>query len=210
MGNSGLLITPVAELSEDRTLYVGYSYFGAEQRQFVPRSSSGLESSASRTIFANLTFLPFLEMTLRVAKPYDAGQSLGIGDRSIFMKIRLLKEKGLRPGLSLGLHDVLSSFGAYFQTNYLVASKSFSLSGDWSVHSSLGYGMKFKNTNEGYLLGLFGNTSLRWKQLQLVMEYDADQFNTGIKCSLFDRLFVNIGALNMKDFSAGGSFRMNL
>ncbi|MEM9921764.1 MAG: YjbH domain-containing protein [Bacteroidota bacterium] len=211
LGNTGLMVIPTADLQSDRTLSFGYTYVHSEEVRYNFSKWPFTEGSAARVVYANLAFLPFMEATVRLTRPYAGKEELGLGDRSIFLRFRLLKERKYLPAIAIGLHDLISSPGGYFQSNYLVASKRWGVEEKVYYQASGGYGFKWSDANQGYLLGLFGGVRADWKFLSAVVEYDAEQLNAGLKAHFFKRhIYLNVGFLQLKHLSIGLAANLRL
>lgn len=107
-GQPGLIDLPSAEMMPDGEVTGSYSYFGGTHRR-------------------NLTFqvLPRLSATVRHATIADWGEpgdpSEDLTDRSLDLTFQLLREEGWRPGVAVGLRDVLGT-GTY-SSEFIVATK---------------------------------------------------------------------------------------
>ncbi|MEL6926034.1 MAG: YjbH domain-containing protein, partial [Bacteroidota bacterium] len=161
--------------------------------------------------YINLGFLPFAEINVRLTRPYGDNsddQELGIGDRSYNVRFRILKESEKWPAIAIGFHDLFNA-SSYFNTNYLVLSKQFS----WrklTIGTSLGYGYIFGEPFGAYLDGIFGSASVQWKNVEALLEYDAEYINFGARAYFFEHLQVQIGLMNFKALmgSVGWTFRL--
>ncbi len=200
LGNTGLIHTPSAYLSKDRTLSLGTSYTPADYALVDWRDRG------DKVFFANIAFLPFLETTVRVTKPVGSKNEFGIGDRSIYLRLRLLKERKYLPSLVVGAHD---AFGiAQHPASYIVASKSISINTDWSLQTNLGYGRNFTDNRRSYLNGPFGGITASWRFLAAVIEYDSERLNAGLKTMLLDeRLCLNLSFMGMDALGGGMSYQ---
>ncbi|HHH49826.1 MAG TPA: hypothetical protein ENK52_02475, partial [Saprospiraceae bacterium] len=202
MGNAGFIVSPTANISADRYISVGL-HLVHEKAGYT--SYSKQEQSAEQVLFTTIGFLPFMEVTLRLTKPFGKQEprgKYGLGDRSIFLRMQVLKEKEKLPAITIAAHDLFSTV-SFFNTVYIVGSKHFELGANFIAHTSLGYGTRLRETRAEYLQGIFGGVSIQWKNLQAIFEYDANQFNTGLKCHLWKKVFLQASALDMKYLSGG-------
>ena len=203
-GHTGLIITPSAYLSPDRQLAFGYGYIPDE----FSLIEEGTFTQGDHIYYLNIGFLPFIETTLRLTKPVNSRNLYGIGDRSFFFRINVLKEKRNLPAITIGLHD---PFGTGLNnTSYLVASKSLQVSTNSNLTVSGGYGTRLSEIFDAknyYLTGFFGGVTYSWKEYSIALENDTDQFNLAIK-SIFwkERLNFQAALLGMK--SVTGSIGM--
>lgn len=123
-GSTGIIDLPSAEMQPDGQVTASYSQFGG----FVRRNFS-------------FQALPRVEMSLRYStihnwdRPNDPTYDLF--DRSLDMRLQLLKEGDFLPSLTLGFRDLLGT-GVY-SSEYLAATKSF-LNDDLKVTAGLGWG----------------------------------------------------------------------
>ena len=98
-GNTGLATIPTARLQEDGTLSFGFSYFDKKHQQYF----EGTKDFGAA--YVNLTFLPFLEVVMRVNRPIPYHSTYTV-DRFPMLKIRLLKEKKYLPAVAVGMVNV--------------------------------------------------------------------------------------------------------
>ncbi|MFK7983610.1 MAG: hypothetical protein AB8G86_26775 [Saprospiraceae bacterium] len=94
LGNTGLAFVPTAYITPESQISLGFSHLPKEVA-FVTRSK--MDGVGEHVKFLNLGYLSFLEITIRLTKPYGTENTFGIGDRSYFFKIKALKEKNIDP-----------------------------------------------------------------------------------------------------------------
>lgn len=193
LGYSGSAIIPSAYLGADRTLNIGFTHLPVEQA-FQPYGTD--INKDARLLFANFSFLPFMEITFGINKPYNV-KDKGLGDRTIITRFQLLKERKHLPAVLVGLHDTFTK-SSFVNTNYLVLSKTFSPNKGWAIISHLGYGIKIIDAKDHTLLGIFGGATLHWKFLGVSIEYDADRINTSVKLNIKDRVYLKATLLDNK------------
>jgi len=195
LGYSGLLYTPNAYTAPWGNLYSGFTHFD-KNAAFTFEAGEKNE----RSFIANLGFLPFAEFTLRLTKPYNSrAKNYGIGDRSISGRIQLLKEKKYLPAILIGTND-LAAVSSFFNTNYIVFSKTLHLKTIY-FNSNIGYGVKLNDARRHYLQGVFGGVQARWRSTQLLIEYDADQWNIGTGYTYKQLLYIKAAFIDMQHFS---------
>ncbi len=135
-------------------------------------------------------------------------------DRMINGKVILIKEKEKFPQLSFGMQDAVGT--RYHNCTYLVATKNLKLYKAFNCLVSLGYGSKLSDLALGdatdhNFIGFFGSSEIAYKnRLVLMGEYDARNFNTGLKLALADWLNFNLTLLKLQYPSAGLSFKITL
>lgn len=214
-GYTGLIMTPTAYLHEDGTLLLGAGYTPSTYAVIDPDQAGEL------SYYANLTFLPFLEIVLGATLPDDFIGIRGIGDRKGIIRVQVLKEgeNNWRPSILIGLHDPFNSARAVyggggnqnFNTNYLVLSKKLKFKKYWSTDFHLGYGVSWQEVLNKHLIGLFGGVSFNYKDMVMTMiEYDTEKINCGIKLKLFNSLYLTGALLDMKALTGGINFKIFL
>lgn len=190
LGYSGLIFTPSAYTVPWGEIAVGLSHFHEETAfTYDLGLTPDIGLRKERTLFLNIGFLPFAEFTVRLTKPYDStDKNYGIGDRSISGRVQLIKEQRHLPAILIGAND-LSSESSYFNTNYVVFSKSLSHK-NLLLQGNIGYGFKFIDSKKHYLQGVFTGAKAYWKQIYLLCEYDAENINWGMGYNLKNHLSV--------------------
>jgi len=207
-GHNGQLITPSAYLPEDRTFRVGYGHLSKDAAFTLLSQQKGVGDGIA---YVTLGFLPFMELNVRLTRPYGDNTDnteLGIGDRSYAARFQLLKETEKLPAIAVGFHD-LFNLSSYFNTSYIVASKSFSFS-ELKFTGHLGYGHIFQEPFGSYLKGVFGAATVQWKYLEGMIEYDAENINVGIRGNILDQIQINIGLMNFQSLIAGVSWQIKI
>lgn len=198
LGGRGLVKTPSAYVTADKELNVAVTYWTA--------GSSQLDFSKDRRVgdkiyWINIGYLPFLEVSIQVTKP-DHEDHFGIGDRSIFMKLNICKEKEHRPAISVGLNDPFGN--GYYHAAYAVASKHIIVGKTTYLELTMGYGNRINTAQNYYLEGAFAGAALNFKFLSANVEMESKQINLAAKATLFKKLYLNVAVLNGK--ALAGSF----
>lgn len=207
LGYSGNIIIPSAYLGADKTLNVGYSHLPMEA---AFQEYSGIHQKDARLLFLNMSFLPFMEVTFGLNKPLDfEDDDIGLGDRTIIARFQLMKERKYLPAILVGFHDTFTR-SSFTNTNYIVLSKQIKLHKEWTISTHLGYGKKFKEAKDHYLLGAFAGANIKWKFLGALIEYDADRINVGFQGNLKNKAFFKVALLDNKYLSASASIRFLL
>lgn len=213
-GYTGIIYTPTAYLPKWKTIDAGFTHFNKETSFTY---LGGIE--AERAFITNLVFLPRVELTVKLTRPYSVvrpdyqpgsgrQRNWGIGDRSYSLRVQVLEEKDNQPSLVLGIQDPFANL-AFFHTNYLVASKKIPIN-EISILTNIGYGISLEDTNGDYLQGLFGGVQVSWKGTIANIEYDTKTLNMGLGYQLKERLFFNMALINVKYFSGNISYRFGL
>lgn len=204
LGNSGLTFVPTAYLNVDRSVGFGASYLPAAKAvQEYSRNDNLVEGIAS----FRLNYLPFLEASVRLTR--SKGE-LGLGDRSLFFRVQVLKEKEKRPALAIGAHDIFGQVPHYHSV-YAVASKRKRLGTNHLLNAHLGYGVSVKEeANNTHLIGVFGGIEYRYKVWASSLEYDGEDINLAFKFRCKNWLFIQANMLELKYFSAGLSLQFVL
>jgi len=202
LGMTGLIYTPSAYLPEWGMLDFGYTHF--HQKASLTFEAG---ESTERTFLTSLTFLPFMELSVKLTKPYNAPSELqyGIGDRSVSLRIQLMKEKKHLPAILIGVHDPFA-VQAFFNTNYLVFTKKYDLK-EVDLIGNLGYGFSIEETEGDYLQGMFGGVQLYWKDVNFLAEYDTDWFNIGLGYKIKKFLFLKAALVDGHYFTGSINLR---
>lgn len=203
LGITGLIFTPSAYMPEWGMLDFGFSHF--------PKDASFTFEAGQlpeRTFLSSMTFLPFLELSLRLTRPYsnEYNDGYGIGDRSISIRAQVLKERKKLPAIVLGIQDPFA-VQSFFNTNYLVFTKKYSLK-KIDIVANLGYGHSFEEDRRGdYLQGAFGGVQVYWKEVNFLAEYDTKQLNIGAGYQFKKMLFLKTALVNGRYFTGSINLR---
>lgn len=201
-GNTGLATIPTARMQEDGTLSFGFSYFDKKHQQYF----EGTKDFGAA--YVNLTFLPFLEVVMRVNRPIPYHSTYTV-DRFPMLKIRLLNEKKYLPAVAVGISDFAStsSWGTvHFNATYLVVTKKFA---DFDFH--LGYAPIIMKALYYQLDGVFGGVAFApHKSVRLFAEYDTRYVNAGIQYLFLKHFSINLTTLNFDSYAAGINFKVFL
>lgn len=162
-GVPGFIRAPSAEMLRDGAFCFGASYIPKEILNYTEHRRNAV------TAFASLTFLPFLELDLRLTRQLDLPKgATHTVDRSPVLRIRLHRETKTLPALVLGFHDLFSTIqegtARHFAATYLVVGKRLTL-GTWGLYPSLGYSHPLYANRQSEIEGWFGGIRLEWRQL---------------------------------------------
>ncbi len=202
LGMTGLIYTPSAYLPEWGMLDFGFTHYHKNAA-----FARGANEYAERSFLTSVAFLPFMELGLKLTKPYTTpvDDNLGLGDRSISIRTQLVKEGKHRPAILIGIQDIFSS-NAYFKTNYVVFTKKTKVK-QLDMVTSLGYGHSPEEALGDYLQGAFGGIQLYWKAVNFLAEYDTDQFNLGLGYQFKKMLFLKGALVDGRYFSGSINLR---
>lgn len=210
LGYAGLVYTPSANMAPWKTADIGFTHFS----RTISKTYNAGETS-ERSFLGSIVFLPFLEVSLKLTRPYqnetdqlrNGKRYRGIGDRSISLRVQVLKETARRPALAIGIQDPFPTNSDFFNTQYAVISKSFRRNG-LTLASNLGFG--YTSDDEAFLKGIFGGFNLSWKYLNLMAEYDTQYFNAGIGLHFKEIVFLQIAMIDGRGYSGNLNVRFQL
>jgi len=207
-GYTGLMVVPSAEIADDGELTAGVSR--------IPMLYTNWHPNRRTVMWGRMGFLPFLEAGGMFVRPdHYIG---GFGDRSVYLRVRLLREKGWRPAVTVGTQDFFAikqlkwetATAQHFGALYLVASRHDTLRGV-PLHFHLGYGPDWLVARTKMLVGLFGGVSYSpHRMVTLLAEYDAECFNAGLRLQPFPFLQAHLGLWKLKEVTANLAFTVHL
>ena len=204
LGYSGLLYTPSAYIAEWGEIYAGLTHY---DKEVAFTFDAGKRNE--RSFVTNIGFLPFAEFSLRLTKPYNSkGEHYGIGDRSISGRVRLMKEKQHLPAVVIGVND-LGTESSFFNTSYVVLSKRIPYK-TLFINGNLGYGFKLNEARRHYLQEFFGGVQVTWKSIDLITEYDTDQWNMGLGYTYKRFFYAKVALISMQHLSFNVGFQFNI
>lgn len=210
-GVTGIIKTPDAYTVDNGKCVIGCGYF-----QDYHQKPNTLYHQW--TVNFNIGFFPRFEMGVRLAifpgqqgdnKIYNASF-----DRILHGKFIVFKEKKIFPQIAVGMQDIVGT--RYHNSTYLVVSKSIKIKELFSFLLNFGYGSKindlvFGDASNHHFIGFFGGTEIGFKKrIYLMAEYDARDFNAGLKVIIFNWLNFNVSYLKMKALSAGMALEFTL
>lgn len=202
MGPSGVLLVPSATVAADGEIAVGVSR--------IPELYASRLRPYERSVFyGRIGYLPFLELTAMVIRPDH--YSGGIGDRSGHIKLRLLPERRSLPAIAVGAQDFfaideldLEPWNAqHFAALYAVASKTLIAPRSIAVRLHAGYGWNDLPAKSRYLTDFFAGAEIAphpW--IDLLAEYDSQEFNVGMRLHLFSKLHLVLALWKLQEFTS--------
>lgn len=213
-GSSGYFNIPSAEIYPDATIYAGGNYFDKNNMPFGNYKYPGVAA------FVTMTFLPFMEGTIRFTRVVgpDVDHSSTVGDRMATARFRFLRERKYRPAMLVGFQNFFTTLSSgdasHFNSTYLVLTKNFKFRKVFhKIGVTAGYGIELFKSSDYQFIGLFGGAKFVFKKLEfleLMVEYDADQWNAGARITFFKHLILLGGIQGMKEFAGGVSYRFKL
>lgn len=215
MGMSGLLNSPSAVLSSEGMVKIGGNFL---HEQLTPDHWD----YNTFNYFLNITFFPFVELAITntALDLYNEGKFTNV-DRSICVKLRILKEGKYYPALAIGSNDVITSNtenlfdpgngNKYFGTHYIAVSKHFKFSfATLGLHGA--YNM-LSSTKQKINFPISGGISLSptfLKNFNFIAEYDTRNFNLGGNITLFKHLFIQVFVQDLKYLSFGAQAQFSI
>ncbi len=209
-GVSGIIKTPSAYVVNNDDFVFGAAYF----KDYHTNSD---ELIKQWTINLNAGIFSRFELGLRLAiLPDITGDSPIFDvsfDRMISGKYVLFKEENVLPQIAFGMQDVVGT--RLHNSTYLTASKTIQIE-FYSLLLNLGYGSKlndsvFGNAESHHFLGPFGGAEIGLKKrIYLMVEYDARDFNMGLKIVVKDWFNFNFSLFKMEYPSMGISLKFSI
>lgn len=188
MGNAGMMNTPSADMNETGTFLFGGNYL---PNKLVPFGYN------TGNYFAGITLFSFLELTYRetllkttymTEKPKFNQQ-----DRSLSVRLRLMKERKFLPALVVGTHDPFADLGKnYYQGYFGVITKHFNL-GNNVLGVSAGY-LTYTGDRNKLRNGVFGGVTFKpafYKDMTFMVEYDTRTVNVGVAARLWKHVSLH-------------------
>lgn len=227
MGKPGHIMTPSAYWQEGKHLGVSFAYVPTS---YAINRFMGTLDHAENIYSVRLALTDFLEVNLNITRIPAISHRIGIGDRHLDVRIKLLKEKKVLPALSLILSPP-GSIAPHISHDVLVASKKFDMRSAGDIAITGGYGLPFyigrasKNSGGGiwnrypiikksengnnYLDGFFGAVVWHpWDFLSVMAEHDSRNINLGAAIKIKDWLLLQGHSYQGKKF--GFSIAMDL
>ena len=224
MGKPGAMTTPSADWLEGKPLGFTFAYVPKEYSLF------GAEVNKYALNFYNVraSITSFMEVNLSIAYRPEISNRIGVGDRQLDFRFRLLKENEFWPAIVLGWTPP-GSVAPFLSHDYLAATKHFNSSiGKFST--TLGYGspyvflkkpdgnfldIKIQKKEEffggKYLTGFYGAFSYMPVNFGGVMlEYDTQTINAGAFIKIKDWLYIQAYSFEAKGIAFTTSVNISL
>ena len=203
---TGLYTIPTAEIPKDGEVTLGAFFL---KREYLDPDLSDYRDDVL-VYFGSMSFLPFLETSLRFTKPLaPKGGGYAIGDRMIAVKVQPFREGVYTPSLSIGAQDFIHSDHATtngFNSTYIVATKNFAWTRHVGIQATAGYGFKAIDARAYQFIGIFGGIAVNFfRTAEVICEYDALDVNGAVRLDLFNHIRLLGGIVKGKYFSGGAS-----
>lgn len=201
-GTSGLIHIPSARMLEDGQLVLGAAYIPKPYFQRYGRSvNPGLNT------YITYGILPYVEVMFRYTHELNEptmknGLPNYFPDRMFSIRFRIINEKQIIPSIVIGFEDISALIGntclgcSLYNKNYLVISKSIDLF-EGVIDLSLGHYFDLhKSLNNP--IGLFYGGEFRHKKFSILVEFDSEKINTGVKYNLFPKINIMYGSFGLE------------
>ena len=129
-----------------------------------------------------------------------------------------LKESRYFPAVVVGFQGFYTTAkgkgASYFNSTYIVLTKNFHFKKVFrNLGLTAGYGSDIIPANTYQYIGFFGGVKITPQHLdflELMMDYDADKWNAGIRVTILKHLILLAGYEGLDAFSGGLSYRFTL
>jgi hypothetical protein len=216
-GKPGHIMTPSAYWQDNKHLGLSFAYVPAS---YGVNGFMGTLEDAQIVYSARVAMADFVEVNLNITRIPALSDSIGIGDRHLDIRIKLLEEKEILPALSIIISPP-GSIAPHISHDVLVASKTFEVGQLGTIALTAGYGLPYyfgrasKNSGSGiwdklsftkkskqgnnYLNGVFGAALWHpWDFLGLMAEHDSRNINFGAVLKLNDWLLLQAHSYELK------------
>lgn len=212
MGMTGLLNIPTADMHPDGTLMAGAGFLPEEMTPEAWDYDTG-------NYFLSMTFMPFFEVGYRCTlSKLPSGK--WNQDRSVSLRLRLLREGRYWPSVVAGSNDALTTGhlnmlsevegNRYFSAVYGVATKHFRIGGH-DLGLTAGYNIPFRQAaNRNGLFGGLAYSPAFCRRLSLMAEYDDRAVNMGVSVHLFNHFTAHLFCYDLKAVSGGLRYELGL
>jgi hypothetical protein len=216
-GTNGLFKIPSAIVGADGFSYVGLSLYPKGYYQYLDAGDrfTGMPTFITLSLYDRVEFM--FRYTHQLGHEVSP-ETQYFPDRMFTLRYNFLKEKGIYPSITLGLHDVSEALGGttatpWFLSTYLVASKTIETN-SLIIAPTLGFAYDiFENSRPMIFDGIFGGFEISTPKLpffSVVAEYDSEAFNVALKTTLLGHFHFAVGLLDMKSLSGFFTYRFNL
>lgn len=209
-GVSGLLTIPSADMQADGTFWVGGNYLPVGMLPASFERNTG-------NYFVNLTILPFMEIGYRCTLQkfeLSPGKYSWQQDRSVSLRLRVLKEKKQIPSLVVGSNDAFTTYelnpfskkdgNRLFSSIYSVVSKTLPLAGH-RLGLTVGYYLpvrKETSINEGFFGGI-KYTPAFCNQMDVMADYNGKTISAGASVLFFRHVRLHLFTYGFEEISGG-------
>lgn len=200
-GISGMFSIPIATINKDGEFTSGINYI---ERKYLKYANGNRDII---NFYVYLNYLPFLEIGLRATRQLNYQGKSHTVDRMFNFKIKLIEEKKYLPVIAFGMNNPVSTEvnANHFNSTYLVITKNIYLSDSTqALNITLGYGSDLIKAADYQFIGFFGGVSYKpFNFMEVMIEYDAERFNSALRFTLLNHIKILAGFMGMKDFSGG-------
>lgn len=215
LGVTGLLNSPSATMSEDGTVKIGGNFLNTNM-------TPDTWSYNTFNYFVNITFLPFFEVALtNTAFKLNGSDHFNNIDRSVSVRMRVLKEHTFLPSVVVGSNDILTSNrenyfsptkgNKYFGMHYVAASKHLIFNENkLGFHAAYNLLSSKKRKLDNPISGGITFTPSFARDLAVIAEYDTRDFNLGGSYLLFKTFYMQAFVQDFQYLSFGGYFVISL
>lgn len=196
LGKPGYIMTPNARWEQESEIILSFSYI--PQAYAINYFMGAYHTENIYGVGVGLT--DFMEVYLNITRVEERAADIGVGDRHLGFRFRLLSEKKHRISAVLIVSAPLGT-NQFLNHDALILEKTGELSPTLHFRLTGGYALPFvlaiptgaddqsisfllkskKQENIRYLTGVFGGLSLDWKEKAgLSFEHDGHTLNAGI------------------------------
>lgn len=216
LGVTGLLNSPSATMYPDGTVKIGGNFLNTNM-------TPDTWNYNTFNYYVNITFVPFFEVALtNTAFKLRGSSTFNNIDRSISVRLRVLKEHRFLPSVVVGSNDILTSTSSdnyfspdrgnkYFGMHYVATSKHFNFyENKLGIHAAYNLLASKKQTLNNPVSGGITFTPSFARNLAVIAEYDTKDFNFGGSYMFFKTFYLQVFVQEFKYLSFGGHFVISL
>lgn len=214
-GTTGYFNIPSAEIHPDRTIFFGTNLMNKTYKEW------GNPDYHAMNFVVTTTFVPFVELSIRYSRMIDLPSSLyesTVGDRMMSARFQPIKEGKYYPSVVIGFQNFFTTLesgnASHFNSTYFVLTKNFKIpSFIERVGLTAGHGTELLTSADYQFIGLFGGINISPKNmeyLELMLEYDADKWNAGMRLTILKHIVLLAGLEGLDAFSFGINYRFVL
>lgn len=205
-GMSGFATIPWAGSIGDRNMELGYAY--------VPKkwAYDNRDRHPNAYYYGTVGFLPFFEVQLRWTQIVGRrdfeelvpGSRLADLDRTASARLVLLEPGTGRPGLAIGMDDLVGT--RRFHSTYAVAGMPADFLG-MHTRAAIGYAPTAFAAPRHVLDGFFGGVEVQpWRVWRIQFEHDSEKWNAGLGFEPGLGFRLRVAALDLESLSAGAGW----
>lgn len=214
-GTTGYFNIPSANINADKSIYFGSSLLHKKYKKWGNPDYHGM------AFFITTTFIPRVEISIRYSRLIDLPSELynsTVGDRMASARFQPVLEGKYYPSVVVGLQNFFTTLqtgdASHFNSTYIVLSKNLNLNCFISkIGLTAGYGDKIFTSADYQFIGLFGGIAISPKNMEyldLMLEYDAEKWNAGMRLTVLKHIVILAGFEGMDAFSGGLSYKFIL